>query len=73
MTPAPPPRRWIKVGEASVLYGAHPQTLYAGLLSGVLPGAKLPGLGWRIDRLELERRLECDIAERTSNGKRKNQ
>ena len=68
MTPAPPARRWIKVGEASVLYGTHPQTLYAGLLSGTLPGAKIPGIGWRLDRLELEKRMERDIQARARKG-----
>jgi excisionase family DNA binding protein len=65
-----PARRWIRPKEAAALLGAHLQTIYAGLERGSLPGAKLPGLGWRLDRLELERRLERDVAARMKGGGR---
>jgi len=63
-----PVRRWLKPCEAAVLYGCHVQSIYSGLLSGTLPGAKLRGIGWRLDRLELEKRLEKEIAERGRKG-----
>ena len=69
--PDSPPRRWIKPREAAEkILGCHVQSVYSGLLSGTLPGAKIPGIGWRLDRLELEKRLERDIAERSRKGGR---
>jgi excisionase family DNA binding protein len=66
-----PPRRWLTVREAAAeILNVHPQTIYNGLLSGTLPGTKIPGIGWRIDRLELERRMEEEIAERGRKGGR---
>jgi len=65
-----PARRWLKPREACELLGVHLQTLYSGLERGTLPGAKIPGLGWRLDLFTLEKRLERDIAARMKGGGR---
>jgi hypothetical protein len=65
-----PARRWLKPCEAAEFLGCHVQSVYSGLLKGALPGVKISSVGWRLDRLELERRLERDIAEQAREAGR---
>jgi len=62
-------KRFLRVREAAVLLSCHPQSLYDGLLAGKIPGAKLPGLGWRVDMRTLIEAAEKQIAERAGNGR----
>jgi len=64
-------KRWLRPAEAASILGCHVQTIYAGLHVGDLPGARIKGIGWRLDRVELERRIETEIQKRQDlNSKR---
>jgi len=57
-------RRWLRPREAAEYLGCHLQTIYCCLLKGDLPGARIKGVGWRLDRVELEKRIETEIQKR---------
>jgi len=57
-------RRWLKPKDAAFLLSCHVQSIYSGLLRGDLPGARIPRIGWRLDRVELEKRIETEIQKR---------
>jgi excisionase family DNA binding protein len=63
-------RRWLKVREAAGVLSLHPQSLYDALLSGKIPGAKLSGLGWRVDIKAVNEMMEKQIAERKKKIRR---
>jgi len=43
-------KRWMKAGEAADYLSVHRVTIYRMLYAHGLPGVKLKGVGWRIDR-----------------------
>ncbi|MCJ7565125.1 MAG: helix-turn-helix domain-containing protein [Candidatus Aminicenantes bacterium] len=57
-------KRWLKVKTAADLLSLHPQSLNDGLLAGKIPGAKLPGLCWRVDIKAVNEMMEKQIEER---------
>ena len=63
-------RRWLRPGEAASILGCHIQSIYSGLLRGDLPGARIKGIGWRLDRVELEKRIETEIQKRQQKAER---
>jgi excisionase family DNA binding protein len=63
-------RRWLKPKDAAFLLGCHLQTIYSGLELGDLPGARIKGIGWRLDRVELEKRIETEIQKRQQKAGR---
>jgi len=64
-------RRWLRPKEAAERLDCHIQTIYSSLLRGDLPGARIKGIGWRLDWLELQRRIESEIMERARSGQEK--
>jgi hypothetical protein len=57
-------RRWLKPKEVAKILDCHLQSIYSGLLSGDLPGAKIKGVGWRVDIKAINEMMERQIAER---------
>jgi excisionase family DNA binding protein len=59
------PRRWLTITQAAEVLQIHPKTAYSWALTGRLPTARIGGSrkAIRVDRVELERRLERQIAE----------
>jgi len=51
-------RRWLTAGEASEFLGVHLKTVYRLTARKRIPFCKIPGIGIRIDREDLERFLE---------------
>jgi len=54
----PEERRWLTAGEASEFLRVHLKTVYRLTASRKIPFCKIPGIGIRIDRKDLERFLE---------------
>lgn len=51
-------RRWLKVSEAGEYLGLHPKSIYRACSQGKIPFSKVPGIGLRIDKQELDELLE---------------
>jgi excisionase family DNA binding protein len=51
-------KRWLKVSEAAEYLGLHPKSVYRACSDGNIPCAKVPGIGVRIDKDELDALLE---------------
>ena len=51
-------RRWLKVSETGEYLGLHPKSVYRACHSRKIPFAKVPGIGVRIDKRELDELLE---------------
>jgi excisionase family DNA binding protein len=51
-------RRWLKVSEAAEYLGLHPKSVYRACSEGIIPCSKVPGIGVRIDKGELDALLE---------------
>jgi excisionase family DNA binding protein len=51
-------KRWLKVKEAAEYLGIHEKSLYRSCSRQEIPSSKAPGVGVRIDRLELDKLLE---------------
>lgn len=51
-------RRWLKVSEAAEYIGLHPKSLYRSCSRRKIPYSKVPGIGVRIDKRELDALLE---------------
>jgi excisionase family DNA binding protein len=51
-------RRWLKVSEAAEYLGLHPKSVYRACSEGTIPCSKVPGIGVRIDKEELDALLE---------------
>ncbi len=47
-------RHWLKVSEAAEYLGLHPKSIYRGCRRGYLPFSRVPGIGIRIDKRELD-------------------
>lgn len=54
----PFPRRWLRVAEAAQYLNQNVKSFYRCLRKRQIPYSKCPGLGIRIDKLELDRLLE---------------
>ena len=57
-------KRFLRVKEAAALLSLSVQGLYDALLTGKIPGAKLAGLGWRVDIKAVNEMIERQIVER---------
>lgn len=55
---------------AADLLSLSVQGLYDALLTGKIPGAKLPGLGWRVDIKAINEMMERQIIERQGKTSR---
>jgi excisionase family DNA binding protein len=51
-------RRWLKIKEAAGYLGVHEKSLYRACQMREIPYSKVPGIGVRIDKLELDAMLE---------------
>jgi predicted site-specific integrase-resolvase len=51
-------KRWLKIKEASSVYGIHPVTLYKLCQAKKIPCVKMKGLGLRVDALKFEQLLQ---------------
>jgi excisionase family DNA binding protein len=51
-------RRWLKVSEAGQYLGLHPKSVYRSCSQRKIPFSRAPGIGIRIDKLELDALLE---------------
>lgn len=51
-------RRWLKVSEAAEYLGLHPKSVYRACSEGIIPCSKVPRIGVRIDKEELDALLE---------------
>ena len=51
-------RRWLKVSEAGEYLGLHPKSVYRSCSLRKIPFSRAPGIGVRIDKLELDALLE---------------
>lgn len=52
-------RRWLTVKETVRYLGLHPKTVYRLCSRRAIPFSKVPGIGIRIDRIELDRMLKA--------------
>ncbi len=57
-------RRWITPKEAANYLSIHLHSVYKLLAQHKLPGAKMPGVGWRIDRKKIDEWFETEIKDR---------
>lgn len=57
-------KRWLKVKEVAKIFGVHPASIYDAAAKGLLPCARLPGIGLRIDRQALMKAYESDLKAR---------
>ena len=57
-------KRWMKPKEAAAYLSINLTSVYRLLCSHGLPGVKLPGIGWRIDRKKLDTWIESQMEER---------
>jgi excisionase family DNA binding protein len=51
-------RRWLTAPEVGEYLGLHPKSVYRACRSRRIPSSKAPGIGLRIDKLELDAMLE---------------
>lgn len=51
-------RRWLKVSEAGEYLGLHPKSVYRSCSQRKIPFSRVPGIGVRIDKRELDALLE---------------
>ena len=51
-------KRWLKVSEAAEYLGIHPKSVYRACSEGMIPCSKVPGIGVRIDKQDLDALLE---------------
>lgn len=51
-------RRWLRVSEVGEYLGLHPKSIYRACCQRKIPFSKVPGIGIRIDKLELDALLE---------------
>ena len=47
-------RRWLKVKEAAEYLGVHEKSLYRACHRREIPFSKAPGIGVRVDKLQLD-------------------
>jgi excisionase family DNA binding protein len=59
----------MRPGEVAEYLSIHLQTVYRLINSRQLPAAKLKGVGWRIDRKQLDALMEREIEERDRRWK----
>lgn len=52
-------RRWLTAPEAGEYLSLHPKSIYRACRAHRIPYSKAPGVGVRIDKLELDAMLEC--------------
>jgi len=57
-------KRWMKIREAAEYLSVNPSTIYRMLSAHQIPGIKIKGAGWRIDRKKLDDMLEGEMEER---------
>ncbi|MGB2764543.1 MAG: helix-turn-helix domain-containing protein [Candidatus Aminicenantaceae bacterium] len=57
-------KRWMKPKEVAEYFSVHVKTIYRMISAHELPGVKIKGAGWRIDRKKLDNMLEGEMEER---------
>jgi excisionase family DNA binding protein len=57
-------KRWMKSKEVAEYLSVHPNHVYRLLYAHKLPGVKLKGIGWRIDRKKLESWINEEMEDR---------
>jgi excisionase family DNA binding protein len=63
-------KRWMKPKEAAEYLSVHLHTVYRMLHCHELPGVKLKGAGWRVDRKKLDAFMEGQIEDREKRWRR---
>jgi|WetSurSiteA1Bulk_404760.scaffolds.fasta_scaffold41873_1 excisionase family DNA binding protein len=63
-------KRWLTVMETSEYLHLHPKSVYRACQARKLPYAKIPGIGVRIDKQELDAMLERERISPAEYGKR---
>lgn len=63
-------KRWMKPKEAAMYLSINLKTVYRLLNAHGLPGVKLQGIGWRIDRKRLDNWMEGQMDEREQRWRR---
>jgi excisionase family DNA binding protein len=63
-------RRWLTAAETGEYLHLHPKSVYRACLARKLPHAKIPGVGVRIDKRELDVMLERESVTPGEYGKR---
>lgn len=63
-------KRWMKIKEAAEYLSVNPSTIYRMLWAHEIPGIKIKGAGWRIDRKKLDDMLEGEMEEREERWKK---
>jgi excisionase family DNA binding protein len=51
-------RHWLRVSEVVQYLGLHPKSVYRACRKGQIPSSKVPGIGVRIDKQELDALLK---------------
>ena len=57
-------KRWMKIKETAEYLSVNTSTIYRMLSAHQIPGIKIKGAGWRIDRRKLDKMLEDEMEER---------
>ncbi len=63
-------RRWLTATETGDYLHLHPKSVYRACHARKLPHAKIPGIGVRIDKQELDAMLERERISPAEYGKR---
>ena len=63
-------KRWMTAAETGEYLHLHPKSVYRACQARKLPHAKMPGIGVRIDKRELDALLERESISPIEYGKR---
>jgi excisionase family DNA binding protein len=63
-------KRWMTAAETGEYLHLHPKSVYRACLARKLPHTKMPGVGVRIDKRELDALLEQESISPAEYGKR---
>ncbi|MCG7851561.1 MAG: helix-turn-helix domain-containing protein [Methanosarcinaceae archaeon] len=63
-------KRWMTAAETGQYLHLHPKSVYRACQTRKLPHAKIPGIGVRIDKQELDAMLERERISPAEYGKR---
>lgn len=61
-------KRWMKVKEVADYLSINQVSVYRLLYAHKLPGVKLEGVGWRIDRKKLDNWIEGEMEDKKKDG-----
>jgi len=57
-------KKWMKVKEVAEYLSVNASTVYRMLSAHQIPGIRIKGAGWRIDRKKLDEMLDDEMEER---------